>query len=237
MLSGTFIHHAHNYASLDPEFVLHFIKSLQVDDLISGADSLQDFERFYLTCEERLATTNFSLRKFSLNSGSLNYRINNVTRKNNSTKILGCMCNIKHDTLEFNSQGHMLLIQDPPTKRSLVKYFAFLYDPLELLNPYIAKLKIVFQKVCKVGIPKDQTFLQELVCEWDQIFEYTMNCEVVVINRWNANLAHAHKLELYEFLHYTKNEEILNGKLHFLCSVRSFITSIWLLCLHKNREY
>ena len=66
-----------------------------------------------------------------------------------------------------------------------------------MLNPYIAKLKIVFQKVCKVGISRDQTILQELVCEWDQIFEDTMNCEMVVINRWNANLAHSHKLELH----------------------------------------
>ena len=40
LLSGTLIHHAHNYASFDPEFALHFIKSLHVDDLISGADSL-----------------------------------------------------------------------------------------------------------------------------------------------------------------------------------------------------
>ena len=63
-LSGTLIHHAHNYASFDPEFALHFIKSLHVDDLISGADSLQEVERFYLKCKKRLATTNFNLRKF-----------------------------------------------------------------------------------------------------------------------------------------------------------------------------
>ena len=38
LLSGTIIYHAHNYTSFDPEFVLHFIKPLRVDDLISGAD-------------------------------------------------------------------------------------------------------------------------------------------------------------------------------------------------------
>ena len=64
LLSGTLIHHAHNYASFHPEFILHFIKSLHVDDLISGADSLQEVERFYLTCKERLATANFNLGKF-----------------------------------------------------------------------------------------------------------------------------------------------------------------------------
>ena len=63
LLSSTLIHHAHNCALLNPEFVLHFIKPLHVDDLISGADSLQEVERFYLKCKECLATANFNLRK------------------------------------------------------------------------------------------------------------------------------------------------------------------------------
>ena len=171
LLSGTLIHHAHNYASFDPEFVLHFIKSFHVDNLISGVDSLQEVESFYLKCRERLATANLSLRKFVSNSGSLNSRINNVTHENNSTKILRPMWNIKQDTLEFNFQEHMLLIQDTPAKLSLIKYFTSLYDPLGLLNSYIAKLKILFQKVCKVDVSWDQTIPQELVCEWEQIFE------------------------------------------------------------------
>ena len=29
--------------------------------------------------------------------------------------------------------------------------------------------------------------------------EDTMNCKVVLIKRWNVNLAHAHKLELHGF--------------------------------------
>ena len=74
---------------------MHFIKSLHVDNLISGADSLQEVERFYLKCKERLATANLNLRNFVSNSGGLNYRINNVTHENNSTKILGLMWNIK----------------------------------------------------------------------------------------------------------------------------------------------
>ena len=70
----------------------------------------------------------------------------------------------------------MLLIQDTHTKRSLNKYFASLCDPLGLLNHDIFKLKILFQKFCKVGISWDQTTPQELVCEWEHIFEDTMNC-------------------------------------------------------------
>ena len=93
----------------------------------------------------------------------------------------------------------MLLIQDTPTKWSLIKYFASLYDPLGLLNPYIVKLKSLFQKVCKLGISWDQTISQELVCEWEKIFEDNMNCSVVIIKKWKANLAHARKLELYGF--------------------------------------
>ena len=178
---------------------MHFIKSLHVDHVISDADWLQEVESFYLKCKERLATANFNLRKFVSNSASLNYPIKNVTHEKNSTKIFGLMCNIKQETLEFNFQENILLTQDTPTKRSLIKYFASLYDPLELLNPCIVKLKILFQKACKVGISWDQTIPQELLYEWEQIFEDTRNCNVVVIKRWNANLAHACKVELHGF--------------------------------------
>ena len=71
----------HHYASLDPKFVLHFIKSLHVDDLISGADSLLEVQNFFVKCKERLATASFNLRKFISNSGSLNYRINMLHMK------------------------------------------------------------------------------------------------------------------------------------------------------------
>ena len=110
MLSGTLIYHVHNYASFDPEFALYFIKSLHVDDLISGADLLQEVEMFNLTCKERLATASINLRKFVSNSSSLNYRINNVVNENNSNKVVELIWNIKHDTLKFNFQEHMLLI-------------------------------------------------------------------------------------------------------------------------------
>ena len=64
---GTPIHHTHSYFSFDLEFVLHFIELLYVDDLISGADSLQEVKRFYLICKESLATANFNFRKFISN--------------------------------------------------------------------------------------------------------------------------------------------------------------------------
>lgn len=107
------------------------------------------------------------------------------------------MWNIKHDTLELNFQEHMLLIQDPPTKLLLIKYFNSLHDSLRLLNLYIVRLKKKSQKVCKVGISWNQTIPQELVCEWNKLFEDTTNCKVFAIKRWNANTAHAHKLELH----------------------------------------
>ena len=39
----------------------------------------------------------------------------------------------------------------------------------------------------------------KLVCEWEQIFEDTMICEVVFIKGCNVNLPHAHESELHRF--------------------------------------
>ena len=67
---------------------------------------------------------------------NLSYCISNVTNENNSTKVLGLMWNIKHDTLQLNFQEHMLLIQDPPTKLLLIKYFNSLHDSFHEIKPF-----------------------------------------------------------------------------------------------------
>ena len=71
LLSATLIEHAERYRNVDPEFVEKLLNSLHVDDLTSGANSVEEAFEFYEKSKERLSEGGFNLRKFKSNSKEL----------------------------------------------------------------------------------------------------------------------------------------------------------------------
>ena len=71
ILNGTIRHHLSKYVQEDPEFVLKVLRSLYVDDLISGTESRQDSFEFYLKLEYRFAEENMNMRKWNSNDKDL----------------------------------------------------------------------------------------------------------------------------------------------------------------------
>ena len=59
------------YSNLDPEFVEKILRSLQFDDLISGADRILETKSFFEKSKTHLAAGGFHLRKFKSNSSEL----------------------------------------------------------------------------------------------------------------------------------------------------------------------
>ena len=55
LLSATLIEHAERYRNVDPEFVEKLLNSLHVDDLTSGANSVEEAFEFYEKSKERLS--------------------------------------------------------------------------------------------------------------------------------------------------------------------------------------
>ena len=71
ILNGTIRHHLSKYVQEDPEFVLKVLRSLYVDDLISGTESRQDSFEFYLKLKHRFAEGNMNMRKWNSNDKDL----------------------------------------------------------------------------------------------------------------------------------------------------------------------
>ena len=69
--SGTVSHHIEKYEEDDPDFVAQVLRSLYVDDLISGNNTLPAAFKFYILAKGRLAEAGFNLRKFITNSDEL----------------------------------------------------------------------------------------------------------------------------------------------------------------------
>ena len=75
LLNATINHHMMKYATVYPEFVETFMKSIYVDDISCGAEDDDAAFDLYLKSKTILAEGGFNLRKFVTNSASLNQRI------------------------------------------------------------------------------------------------------------------------------------------------------------------
>lgn len=75
LLNATIKHHMMKYATVYPQFVETFMKSIYVDDISYGAEDDDAAFDLYLKSKTILAEGGFNLRKFVANSTSLNQRI------------------------------------------------------------------------------------------------------------------------------------------------------------------
>ena len=89
------------------------------------------------------------------------------TKGKSTVKVLGSVWNTSSDRLEFNhsdlaKQARLL----PPTRRSLLKISAKIFDPLGLLSPFSIKWKILFQILCNENISWDKELNDEHMKAW-----------------------------------------------------------------------
>ena len=146
ILASTIIEHINK--SDNKTFVNKFLKSLHVDDLNSGGETIEEVYQFYTEAKNTLSEASFNLRKFQSNSTELDNLVQSDMNSSFTTKIFGLTWDKKKDCFVFSFSHLLSLAFEKPTKRQLIQFFASLYDPLGLLNRYVVKLKILFQKVC-----------------------------------------------------------------------------------------
>ena len=71
LLGGTLQHHIRRYQPDDPAFVEKLLKSLYVDDLISGSNSVKEAFELFLKSKACLSEASFHLRKWASSSEEL----------------------------------------------------------------------------------------------------------------------------------------------------------------------
>ena len=87
------------------------------------------------------------------------------------TKLLEITWCSQSDEFMFSFADLMAFINAlPATKRSLLKVTAKIFDPLGFLNPFVVRLKILFQLLCSDRIDWDEP-LQGIMWErWTSLF-------------------------------------------------------------------
>ena len=157
ILSSTIRHHLETQKDADPQLIESLKKSLYVDDFVSGADNEKEACEISPNAKLIMQKGAFNLRKWNTNSSNLKEMFSEESSPNstnlktvaeedesyaktvprtliktnsNKVKVLGSIWNTASDTLEFN---FLDLVNEakslPPTKRSLLKISAKIFDP------------------------------------------------------------------------------------------------------------
>ncbi|XP_063544854.1 uncharacterized protein LOC134753023 [Cydia strobilella] len=129
-----------------------------VDNLVTGADSLQEAKQIYEQTRTVFEQLSMNMRDWISNNQSLMDKIPEHHRsvKHGQVKVLGLMWNVEEDTLKLNlTEDHFST--DPPidTKRKVLRALARVYDPCGFVCPLMLSMKLIFQNIC------------EKKCKWD----------------------------------------------------------------------
>jgi len=143
-----------------------------IDDLITGTDDVDMALSLQRDLMEMLRKGGFTLRKCSSNHPAIPNLLppEDVERRlllsfgnEDVIKALGLLWNSTADKLIFCVQ----INQDTtPTKRSVLRAIALIYDPLGILSPIIIQCKMFMQQLWQIKIDWDNQLTTELKEHW-----------------------------------------------------------------------
>ncbi|XP_064469845.1 uncharacterized protein LOC135384579 [Ornithodoros turicata] len=175
LLGATLQHHLKSTNGPDEDVANSLANAFYVDDLLTGADNVEEAKRLTERAEAILQKAGMKLDKWSSNSLELQKifeQSNNIScnaerrlGETEDTKVLGVVWDKTHDHLRFSGE-HILdtMIAAKSTKRSVLQTSAKIFDPLGILSPYTIRVEILFQRLWERGLEWD-TLLPDDICD------------------------------------------------------------------------
>ena len=181
ILTETIQHHLTRYLLSEPHIVKQLAESFYVDDFTSGVYSEEEGFKLYQRAKEIMLAGSFNLRKWRTNSVLLQQRITEAEEKSLNVapsqkaepcriKILGLSWDIETDKIYFDLKAVIAVATSlPPTRRSVLKISIKLFDPQEVISPFIIGIRIMFQLLCKDKVDWDQELEGHVLKRWKQL--------------------------------------------------------------------
>ncbi|GBN27766.1 hypothetical protein AVEN_31073-1 [Araneus ventricosus] len=156
-------------------------RCFDVDDFVSGADSLQDALEISTQAVSIIDQASMVLRKWTTNSDELRQlwkreglenqlQDNPISPRVNSTKVLGILWNTAEDHLIVGTQSLLdSLSNNENTERHLLRTIGKIFDPLGLLTPFTIRVKCILQVLWMKEISWDEELspdIQNTWCQW-----------------------------------------------------------------------
>ena len=190
VLGAVITHHFDKYREQQPELIQKIKGSLYVDDLVTGADNVQDAFRFYVDSKSLMSCAGMNLHKWNSNSMELLEAENSVAQVSeedesyakattgyvpnigeaNLVKLLGVLWNSSQDYLTFNFNELIEYANSlTANKRSLLKLTAKIFDSLGFFSPFIIQMKILFQDLCSGQCGWDDPLSERAYDKWKRV--------------------------------------------------------------------
>ena len=212
LLNATVRHHLNKYTSTHPDLVKRISESMYVDDIVSGADTMDDAVKMFRESKALLKEGGFNLRKFNTNSAELRELIlkeencvhpsptskshtyesytktmlgGSSTAVPGEQKTLGVKWCLETDDLILDViEIGQQAKRLSPTKRHIVSLVGRIFDPLGFLSPVVVQLKLFFRELCEAKLEWDEPLTSSLLVKWESIVDDLQSDHRIHISRY-----------------------------------------------------
>lgn len=223
VLASVIQHHLTTHKETNPEMVSLLNDSFYVDDFAGGAKTDDDAVEVYQRSQEIMKDGGFTLRKWMSNSKkfretvakneeqqlfkntnkpSINQESDCVTSSSSSNeivKVLGLHWNVDSDEFQFDPTELIeYALTLPPTKRSVLKLSAKIFDPIGILAPFTVNLKCLFQTLCVDNVNWDTELSGKSLSTWNSLLK-----DLIAIKSISASRCY-----------FTRSSPISNHQIH-----------------------
>ena len=197
ILGATINKHINSFADREPK-VVNILTQLCVDDMSCGANTVNEAVDICKKAKDILFQGGFNLRKWNSNSQILLSELQQLEKPNCQTrdsvspvmedeqsytkysvglpsrdsisKVLGVQWDSETDQFCIDFSHIVELANSlPPTKRSLLKLAATIFDPLGCVSLFTVNLKILFQKFCLEHLGWDESLQGDNRDRYDRV--------------------------------------------------------------------
>ena len=175
LLEGTLKQHLENLRAKHPGEVEEIMKSLYVDDVISGTDTVDQGSNLKEVSVTVFGEAGFELHKWHSNVSELEaepiledegqtYAKEQFGVKPSETKLLGLPWNKEEDTLAVTFTRDSA----ETSKREVLKSLASVFDPLGIASPTTLVGKMIYREECEQHLPWDAVLPEKLEKQWEK---------------------------------------------------------------------
>ena len=227
LLNGTIRHHLSKY--LEKEIAQRVIDDLYVDDLVSGCNRFEEGQALYDRSKAILSEAGFDLRKWVTNDKELAGYI--ASKENGDGNLLGKdndmtyfeatspNITVEHQVVlgvgwDTTSDEFIFRFDDliskcatiKHTKRNILSISASIFDPLGFIAPVTAKIKTIFQLLCKDKLDWDEIIPEKIADVWTKFVEELKRLAEVRHSRFvlTSHFSSGSRFELHGFCDSSK---------------------------------
>lgn len=170
-------------------------KNFYVDDLLAGADDAMEAMELRRQIIKSLEAGGFPLRKWKSNDPWLRQMFSRdqtdgeVNLGDNDTTILGMIWLPATD--QFGIKVGENVMERNPTKLTVIRDVAKLFDPIGMLAPFVVRGKILIQRTWKRGLDWKTPLPCDLRNAWEEIHNDIRLLQDIRIPRWTRNTSNA----------------------------------------------